>query len=125
METSQLFLCQKFTRLHVTKCLALPLLPSPSPHYPPNRIHYKPVESHKLPLPSPHIVQKKKKNTAPGFGESSTTVKARVTILVQDEARPCGSKPSRHTHFLFLLHCDSGPGATWLLSACTFQVFLQ
>lgn len=31
---------------------------------------------------------------APGFGDSSTTTKATVTILVLNKACPCGKKPS-------------------------------
>lgn len=47
---------------------------------------------------------------APGFGDSSTTTKATVTILVLNEVRPCGKKPSRHRRLLLL--------PLWLCGCC-------
>lgn len=98
MKTSQLFLCQKLTRLHVTQRPAPPLntLSSSLLH----QTHYQPMESHELAL-SPRRIK-----TAPGFGKSRTATKAAATVRFRMKVCACGNKPSRHA-YSSSCHCDS------------------
>lgn len=126
MKTSQLFLCQKFTRLHVTKSPALPLIP-PLTWLLTKQFISKWIVSHKPSLTHPPMAwQRRWDSVKPRCLWKSTHMRATTAVLWSRAGNwnvHCDNKPSRNTHFFFLPLWLGGCRAMWLLSADTFQLF--